>query len=168
MRRYSSTNSGSNPSSQSIDGQMNDIGRSALTSGASSRATGPDYPLWTNANLRSLPTPLPARREAHDGADQVFLGRERQRVHPAALEGLVQCSFAPPRRLLEAPAELAVVRVHVELLAGLRVLHDDRADVRQFRLARVPQADGEDFVPPVQQGQRPLPPRRADEVGDDE
>ena len=37
-----------------------------------------------------------------------------------------------------------------------------------FHFARIPQADGQDFVPPVEQVQRPLPARRADEIRDDE
>ena len=36
--------------------------------------------------------------------------------------------------------------VDVELLAGLGVLHDQRADVGQLHLARVEQPDGQDLV----------------------
>ena len=36
-------------------------------------------------------------------------------------------------------AELPVVRIHVELLARLGILHHDRADIGQLHLARVPQ-----------------------------
>ena len=43
-----------------------------------------------------------------------------------------------------------------------------RADIRQLDLARVPQADGEHFVALVEQAQRALPARRADEIRDDE
>ena len=76
--------------------------------------------------------------------------------------------LAGPSRLLEALAEPRVAGVHVELLARLRVLHDDRADVGQVGLARVDQADGEDLVPPVEQVERPFPAGCADEVGDDD
>ena len=60
---------------------------------------------------------------------------------------------------LEAAAESGVVGVDVELLAGLGVLHDQRADVGQLDLARVEQPDGDDLVAPVEQAQRPLPAR---------
>src|SRR5262245_1264869 len=96
--------------------------------------------------IGSLPPATPPRREAHDGANQVFLGRERERIDPGAVEGLANRRLAPLRRLVETLAELPVVRVDVELLARLRVLHDDRADVGQVHFARVPEADGEDFV----------------------
>ena len=48
--------------------------------------------------------------------------------------------------LTEATPERLVVRVDVELLAGLGVLHDQRPDVRQVHLAPVEEADGEDLV----------------------
>ena len=87
---------------------------------------------------------------------------------PARLNAPITVRLAPLRRLLEAASESGVVRVDVELLAGLGVLHDQRADVGQLDLARVEQANGDDFVPPVEQAQRPVPARGADEVRDDE
>ena len=59
------------------------------------------------------------------------------------------------------------MRVHVELLARLGVLHDERADVRQLGLARIEQPHGQNLVAPVEQIQRSLPAGRADEVRDD-
>src|SRR5260221_3262668 len=57
--------------------------------------------------------------KAHDGAHQVFFGRERQGVYAGPLEGIGQLRLALLRGGLEALAELAVVRIHVHLLARL-------------------------------------------------
>ena len=62
---------------------------------------------------------------------------------------------------LEALPEAPVVGVDVELLAGLGVLQDHRADVGQLDLARVRQADGEDLVAPVEQARAGAPSRAA-------
>ena len=46
---------------------------------------------------------LPQGGEAHDGAHQVIFGRERQRIHPGALERLVQGSASRSlRRLVQS------------------------------------------------------------------
>ena len=57
--------------------------------------------------------------------------------------------------------------IDIQLLAGLGIFHDNRADIRQLHLARVPQAHRQHFVALVEQAQRPLPAGRADEIGDD-
>ena len=93
---------------------------------------------------------------------------ERHGVDAGALEGVAERRLAPFGRLAEASPERRVVRVDVELLAGLGVLHDQRPDVRQLHLAPVEQPDGEDLVPLGEQVERPLPAGRADEVGDHE
>ena len=61
--------------------------------------------------------------------------------------------------VVEAPAERAIARVDVDLLAGLGVFEDDRADVGQGALARVDEADGDDLVPARQQVERASPSR---------
>ena len=65
-------------------------------------------------------------------------------------------------------AEPPVAGVDVELLAGLRVLHDDRADIGQVGLPRVDEADRQDLVPSMEQVEGPFPTGCADEVGDDD
>ena len=125
--------SGTRTSETSSGGQMNDIGY--------------------------LRAPAAERGHAHDRADQVVVGRERQRLDPGSAERAADFCLATPGRLREAAPEAGVVGVDVELLAGLGVLHDQRAHVRQLDLARVEQPDGHDFVPPVEQAERPLPAR---------
>ncbi len=105
----------------SIGGQMNDIG---------------------------LPPPLPSDRgHADDGADQILVGRKRQGLDPGSLEGALTSASRRLRRFLEAASESGVVRVDVELLARLGIVHDQRTDVGQLDLARVEEANGEDLVP---------------------
>src|SRR5512140_1087961 len=90
------------------------------------------------------PSPLLAQsRKADDGRDQVIAGGQGQLVHPRALEGLMQLLLAILRSLLETLAETRIMRVDVELLAGLGILHDDRADVGQLRLGRVGEPHGQ-------------------------
>jgi hypothetical protein len=60
------------------------------------------------------------------------------------------------------------VGVDVELLAGLGILHDQRADIGKLDLAPVEQPDGQDLVPLRELVERPLPAGRADEIRDDE
>ena len=73
--------SGTKNSAKSIVGQMNDIGKS-ITSHVVSAAL------------------LAHRRKTHDGADQVFFGRKRQRVHAGASVVLIEAP--PPAALLAA------------------------------------------------------------------
>jgi len=87
---------------------------------------------------------------------------------PARLKATVHFRLAPAGRLLEAAPEARVVGVDIELLAGLGVLHDQRADIGQLNLARVGKADGDDLVTSIQQTQRSFPTGNADEVRDDE
>ena len=87
---------------------------------------------------------------------------------PARRNASLQLGLAPVGRLLEPTPEPLVVRVDVELLAGLGILHEHRPDVGQLDLARVVQADRDHLVPLGQQLERPLPAGRADEVRDDE
>ena len=60
------------------------------------------------------------------------------------------------------------MRVDVELLAGLGVLHEKRADIGQLDFPPVEQPDGHHLVALGQQVQRALPSGSADEVGDHE
>ena len=87
---------------------------------------------------------------------------------PARLKASLSVASRLSGGLAEPPAEALVVRVDVELLAGLGVLHDQRADVGQLDLAPVEQADRQDLVALGEQVQRPLPARGADEVRDHE
>ena len=107
-------------------------------------------------------------RHPDDGLDEVLVGRERDGVDAGSPERVAQGRLAPVRGLSEPPPEALVVRVDVELLAGLGVLHEQRPDVRQLDLAPVEQADGKHLVALGEQVQRPLPARRADEVRDHE
>ena len=136
--------SGNHQTAKSITGQINDIGLSLR-----------------RCCCRSLAKRTIARtRSSSVESDSAST--------PACLNDWLRAGLALLGGLLEALAELLVVRVHVQLLAGLGIFHDDRADVGQLDLARVPQADGQHLVAPVEQAQRPLPARRADEIGDDE
>ena len=98
-----------------------------------------DTPYLRRRRCRSL-------RHPDDGADEVLVGRERDGVDARTPERVGQRRFAPLRRLPEPSPEALVVRVDVQLLAGLGVLDDDRADVRQLDLARVEQPDGQHLV----------------------
>ena len=71
---------------------------------------------------------MPATKGGHpdDGPDQVVVGRERVGVHAGPLERVADGRLASSGGLLEPPAEGAVAGVDVELLAGLRVLDDER------------------------------------------
>ena len=60
----------------------------------------------------------------------------------------------------EPPPERRVLRVHDDLLAGLRVVEQHRPHVGQLRLAPVVQAHRDDLVLPRQAVQRPLPDER--------
>ncbi len=82
-------------------------------------------------------------------------------------EDLRQFGFALARSGGKATAETPVVRIDVQLLAGLRVLHNHQPDVRNLDFARVPQAHGQHFMALIEQGQRALPARFADEIRDD-
>ena len=66
----------------------------------------------------------------------------------------------------QSPAELGIARIDDELLAGLGVLYDQEPGVGQLVLARIDQTDGDDLVAFGEAHQRPIPPRLADEVGD--
>ena len=46
-------------------------------------------------------------------------------------------------------------------------MHDDQTNIRQIDFARVPQADGQDFMTLVEQAQRTFPARFADKIGHD-
>ncbi len=100
--------------------------------------------------------------------DQVVIGRERERIHPGAPERGRKLRLARVAGRLEPPPELRVVRVDVELLAGLGVVHEHRPDVGQLALPPVVQPDRDDLVLPRQPLERPLPARGADEVRDHE
>ena len=74
-------------------------------------------------------------------------------------------SSAAARNRRRNPASLGV---DVELLAGLRVVHHDRPDVRQVDLAGVDEPDREKLVAALEELERALPARHADEVGDED
>ena len=76
---------------------------------------------------------------------------------PARLNASLKVASRCSRGLSEAPPEALVVRVDVELLAGLGVLHDQRPDVGQLHLAPVEEPDGEHLVALGEQVERPLP-----------
>ncbi len=109
-----------------------------------------------------------SRRHADDRRDEILIGGQRDRVHAGPLERVPQRRLAHRRGFPEPPPKPLVVGVDVELLAGLGVLHQQGADVGQLDLAPIEQPHGEDFVALGQQAERPLPARRADEIGEDE
>ena len=78
---------------------------------------------------------------------------------PARLKASRRVASRCSAAAAEALAEAAVVGVDVQLLAGLGVLHDHRADVGQLDLARVPQAHRQHLVALVEQVQRASPSR---------
>src|SRR5215213_8981755 len=95
MRRYSTTHTGISSSTISIKGQMNDIDMSILDFGlpiADLPLNPKSGALW--ANLKSVSSLFPQGGEAHDRANQIFLGRERQRGNARALERLLQTGLA--------------------------------------------------------------------------
>ena len=65
---------------------------------------------------------------------------------PACAERRAQLLLARARRLREALAEAAVVRVDEQLLAGLGVLHHEQPEVGQLQLQRIVEAHGDHFV----------------------
>ena len=83
--------------------------------------------------------------------------RQRHGVHAGSLERVAQRRLALLGGLVEAAPERLVVGVDVELLAGLGVLHEQRADVGQLDLAPVEQADGQDLVALGQQAAAAAP-----------
>ncbi len=87
---------------------------------------------------------------------------------PDCLKASPRVRFADVRSFLEAPTEALVVGVHVELFARLRVLHDQRTDVRQLDLASIEEPNGQHLVTLREQVEGSLPARCADEVGDHE
>ncbi|MNS88401.1 hypothetical protein D3C72_1223720 [compost metagenome] len=60
------------------------------------------------------------------------------------------------------------MRVDEHLLGGFGILQHDQAQVGQGHLQGIDQPHGDDFMTPGQHGERRLPARGADEVGDDE
>ncbi len=68
----------------------------------------------------------------------------------------------------EAPAEAPVMGVDQELLAGLRIAHDDEAEIGQIRFERIGQAHRQYLMAARQMGQRLLPAGPADEIGKQE
>ena len=82
-------------------------------------------------------------------------------------DAAIRASRASAAARNRAP-EPRVAGVDVELLAGLRVVHQDRPDVRQVDLAGVDETDREELVAAVEQLQRALPAGDADEVRDED
>ena len=60
------------------------------------------------------------------------------------------------------------MRVDEQLLAGLRILDDQKAQVRQLHFQRIVEADGDDIMAARKLCERLCPTGRADEIGDDE
>ena len=60
------------------------------------------------------------------------------------------------------------MRVDEQLLAGLRILDDQKAQVRQLHFQRIVESDGDDIMPARKLCERLRPAGRADEIGDDE
>ncbi len=116
---------------------------SALTSRPHGRARPGKSPGVGRAARCARPPPvhlLPYRRIPHDRPHQVLPGRERPRLHARPPERGVQLLLASPGEFGVLRPEARVVRVHVQLLARLRVLHPHRPHVRQLGLASGPTA----------------------------
>ena len=113
-----------------------------------------------------MPPPLPERRHPDDRPTRSSSVDSETASTPDRLKASLRVASRWSRGLPEAAPEALVVRVDVELLAGLGVLHDQRADVGQLHLAPVEEADREHLVSLGEQVERPLPARGADEVGD--
>ena len=67
-------------------------------------------------------------------------------------------------------ALLTASACEIDVFCGHYHMDDERseANVRQFGLARIPEAHGQHFMALVQQTQRTLPARRTDKIGEDE
>ena len=87
---------------------------------------------------------------------------------PAARKAVRSSCLAPGGGGGEAPAEAAVVAVDEQLLAGLGILHDEEPEVRQLHLHRIVEAHRDHVMALGEVGERLRPPRRADEIGNDE
>ena len=70
-------------------------------------------------------------------------------------------------QLVEPAPELGIARVDGQQLAGLGVLDHEDAGVGQLQLAWVRQPQRHQLVALAEEGERPLPARVADEVGDE-
>ena len=106
--------------------------------------------------------------EAQDRIDDVVLGREFQRIHAGGTEGGAQVFLAFGGHRRKALAKSAIVRVDQHLLACFAVLHEHHPQVRHFHFERIVESHGDHFMPLRELAQRCGPPRRADEIGDDE
>ena len=89
-------------------------------------------------------------------------------LHARPPKAVRELGLAGQRRGREPLAEPPVAGVDLQLLAGLGVLDEDEADVRQLALARVDEPDGEQLVALVEQVEAALPAGLADEVGHDD
>src|SRR5215472_69824 len=99
-----------------------------------------------NSAAAQLAAALAQVGKAQDRIDEIVFGRELQRVHAGAPERRAQLSLAPLRRAGEAPAEAAIVRVHEQLLSGLRILHDEQPQIGQLHFERVVETHRDDLV----------------------
>src|SRR5215470_9947385 len=121
-----------------------------------------------NSAAAQLAAALAQVGKAQNRVDEIVLGRKLQRVHAGAAKRGAQLPLAPLRCTGEAPAEAAIVRIHEQLLAGLRILHDEQSQIGQLHFERIVEAHRDDLVPQAETGERLRPAGCADEVGHDE
>ena len=92
----------------------------------------------------------------------------RWRSTPASLCVSLEDPLPLDGRVSQPLAEARVARVDEDLLAGLGILHIDRAHVGQLGLAGIAHLESHDLMAAGEQGERTLPSLRADEVGHDD
>ena len=98
-------------------------------------------------------------------AYQVFFGGDRKEINAGPLQILLERRFTALGRLIKAAAEFGVACIDKELFAGFGIFDHNQPGIRQFDLSRIPQADGDQFMAPIEQGQRPFPARLAEKIG---
>src|SRR5207247_563508 len=117
---------------------------------------------------RELAAPLAQVGKAQDRVDKVVAGGKLERIHTRCLERPAELGFPLFRRRDKALSKAAIMRVDEQLLAGLRILDDQKAQVRQLHFQWIVEADGDDIMAARKLCEGLRPTGRADEIGDDE
>jgi len=99
---------------------------------------------------------------------ELIVGREFETVDAGVGKRGAELGFAAFRPFPKALAKTLVLGVDEKLLAGLRILQYNEAQVGQLEFHRIEEPRRDDLVPSGQQAERLAPAWRADEVRDDE